>query len=109
MMKNTDIYGFGGRDLDSVRKLVEGSVDIEFEARESSFLGGDYFLARSSSDEKWTLRSNYSPEDDDWYEDSHRNHRILLLLEGTERSEDIERRLVRFEGIALLRREPWPV
>lgn len=105
MMKRFDVYGSESLSLDEAARLVEVALGVSVEARESSFLGGEYFYFRGSGDpfEELIVQANFEDEDGYLAEADFPSHKTLVY---TAQSNDlVDARLRGLDGLSLLRSE----
>lgn len=101
-----DLYGFLSDDIDAARNLLEASLGIQFEVRDSDYLGGKYFQWGKTSNEHFVLKRNVDPIDDELAEMSFPNHRILFYVNDTSRSVYLQKRINKeAKNFVLLRHE----
>ena len=62
-------YGFVGTDLDGVADALAPALGLQWEQRESSFRGGNYFLCRRGAEE-FILQINWDTLDGEPFEDA---------------------------------------
>lgn len=104
-MKSYDLYGFKDRNLEDARQAIEDALGIKFASHESLYLAGEYFRYGTGDDEHYILRRNLDPFDGEPAEPSFPGMNILLYINKTERSSEIERLLIsKISGMLLLRR-----
>lgn len=109
-----DLYGYLGDDLDKAKDDAEGLLQIEMEARESFFMGGDYFLYESGKarDEYITIRPNVDLIDGGPDEIDFPDYKFLLragLLRDLARAVEIQKKITPPSGnFVLLQREEIP-
>ena len=84
-----DLYGFLLDDIERAKYLLEASLGIKFEVRDSDYQGGGYFQYGKTSDEHFVLKRNVDPIDDEPAEMSFPNHKILFYVNDTLRSRDV--------------------
>lgn len=107
-----DLYGFEGEDIDVARHLVEGGLEIELDAHESLYRGGDYYRQELGNGEL-TLQANKDllwqdsdPFEEQWAEPEFAAYAVLLYIEGHSDSDAIKDQLTkRIPQIHFLRRE----
>lgn len=105
-MPTYDLYGFLSDDINGAKNLLETSLGIQFEVRDSDYQGGDYFQWGKASDEHFVLKRNIDPIDGEPAEMTFPEHRILLYVNDTSRSADLQERIIRgARSFVLLRHE----
>jgi hypothetical protein len=101
-----DLYGFLSIDIDEAKNLLEAAINIKFEARESSYQGGNYFRSGKTSHEHFVLKRNIDPYDDEPAEMSFPEYPTLFYVNDTLRSDDLQEKMARrAESFVLLRHE----
>lgn len=96
-MTNYLMFGFRAGDLIEIRSLVEERLGIKLLPHESSFHAGEYFRSGLPGNENFILQNNYDAADSDWTVPNHMDLPILLFVNETTRSTEIEEAL---EGLA---------
>jgi hypothetical protein len=105
-MRTDDLYGFRYDDLETARAAVEHALGIRLAAHESSYFGGDYYRLGRMREEHFILRRNIDLLDNEPAELEFPKMGILLYVEGTERSRELEQILTsKIPGLLLLRRK----
>ena len=99
----SDLYGVVTDSLDRARTMVEETLDIQMEARDSHYLG-PYYLAKNG-DERLTLRINYDSHEREWAEPEFEDTPYLLYVELTRRHQEVGKSLLQSDRIRLLRHE----
>lgn len=101
-----DLYGFMSDDIEGVRSILESSLGIQFDIRESDYQGGKYFQWGKTNDEHFVLKRNIDPIDGEPAEISFPVHHILFYVNDTARSADLQERMNQgAKDFALLRHE----
>lgn len=101
-----DLYGFLSDDIDAVRNLLEISLDIQFEIRDSDYQGGEYYKWGKTGNENFVLKRNVDPIDEEPAEMSFPGHKVLFYANDTPRSAYLlEKISQRTKDFALLRHE----
>lgn len=101
-----DLYGFLSDDIDEARNLLEASLGIQFEVRNSEYQGGDYYQWGKTRDEHFVLKRNVDPIDGEPAEMAFPKHRILFYVNDTSRSTALKERLsLETTNFTLLRHE----
>lgn len=104
-MKTHDLYGFGHDDLEAARVAVEQALGIRLIAHESLHRG-DYYRLGRIGEEEFVLQRNFDPFYEEVIENEFPEMHILLYVDETERSEELEQILTsKIPGLKLLRRE----
>lgn len=105
-MKTYDLYGFKDADLEAVQAVVERALTIKFNLHESSYLGGEYYRFGNIGEEEFILQRNFNSFEQEWTEAEFKEISVLLYVNATKYSEEIERKLTsHIRGISLLKRE----
>ena len=89
-MKTFDLYGIKNNDLENARTLIEKILDFKFVAHESSYFGGVYYRYNNVGEEHFILQKNFDLVEDEWFEDKHKNIKILFYVNETNRSRKIK-------------------
>ncbi|MCP2052737.1 UNVERIFIED_ORG: YHS domain-containing protein [Pseudomonas fluorescens] len=100
-----DLYGTEKLCLLSAKGEVERALGETFEERDSSYLGGVYYMLGRSDSENFVLKLNIDPFDGDPVEQSYSSYKILLYVNATNRSPDIEKAIGQGGDFKLLRHE----
>lgn len=100
-----DLYGAEKSCLLSARNDVERALGEIFEERDSSYQGGIYYMWGRSDSENFVLKLNIDPLDGDPVEQNYASYKILLYVNATNRSADIEKVISQGGGFKLLRHE----
>lgn len=101
-----DLYGCMSDDIDGARSLLETSLGIQFESRDSDYQGGDYLQWGKTSHEHFVLKRNVDPIDGEPAEISFPMHQILFYVNDTSRSEELQKKINQeAKSFALLRHE----
>lgn len=91
-----DLYGSGSDDIDRACKDIENALGVTFTARESVYQGGLYYSYRPHGDsgaEKFTLKRNVDPFDDEPVESEFPDAKLLLYVSYTSRASYIQMQL----------------
>ena len=101
-----DLYGFSSSDINEAKNLLEGALDIKFEAHDSSYQGGDYFRSMEITDEHFVLKRNIDPYDNEPVEMLFPGYPILFYVNDTSRSADLQGQMAqKAKSFDLLRHE----
>ncbi|MCU0124080.1 hypothetical protein N8H41_08830 [Pseudomonas vlassakiae] len=100
-----DLYGAEKSCLLSARSDVEKALGETFEERDSSYQGGVYYMWGKSDSENFVLKLNADPFDGDPVEQNYASYKILLYVNATNRSTEIEELISQGGGFKLLRHE----
>ncbi|WP_449124234.1 hypothetical protein [Pseudomonas viridiflava] len=100
-----DLYGAEESCLLSARIEVERALGETFEERDSSYQGVIYYMWGRSGSENFVLKLNIDPFDGDPVEQNYAGYKILLYVNATNRSTDIEKMISQEGGFKLLRHE----
>ncbi len=104
-MKTYDLYGFTHDDLEAARVAVEQALGIRLEPHESFYIG-DYYRLGTVGEENFELRRNVDPLDGEPAEQAFPEIGVLLYVNGTERSGELEQILsTKIPGLRLLRQD----
>lgn len=105
-MNNTyDLYGSKNVSLLLARSHIEQVLGILFEERNSTYQGGNYYIFGSRDSENFILKTNLDPFDEKPVEQSFPDCSVLLYINATDRSADIEKTLKKSDCFKLLRHE----
>ena len=105
MTMSYDLYGTKKLSLLSAKDVVERVLGKVFEERDSSYQGGVYYMWGGSDSENFILKLNIDPFDGDPVEQKYPEHKILLYVNATNRSSDIEEAIRQGGDFKLLRHE----
>jgi hypothetical protein len=104
-----DLYGFISDDIEQAKNILESSLGIKFDIRESDYQGGEYFKWGRNNGEQFVLKRNVDPIDGEPAEISFSTHPILFYVNDTARSMELQDRISqKAKGFALLRHEDLP-
>ncbi|WP_082386886.1 hypothetical protein [Achromobacter kerstersii] len=85
-----DLYGFKGVNILEVKSKIEKNLNFSFEERESSYQGGVYYKFSKGGSESFVLKINTDPFDGEAVEQIFSGYSILLYVDMTLRSEEIQ-------------------
>lgn len=88
-----DLYGFMSDDIEGARTILEFALGIQFNIRESDYQGGKYLQWGETNDEHFVLKRNVDPIDGEPAEMAFPVHQILLYVNDTGRSADLQERI----------------
>lgn len=88
-----DLYEIRAKSLERARKAVESALEINLYEHESSYHGGIYYRLNDVGQEHFILQKNFDPFEDDWFEIDFKDAQILLYVNMTERSKEIQQLL----------------
>lgn len=101
-----DLYGFTSDNLQAVRSMLESSLSIRFDERESEYHEGEYFQWGKNQNEHFVLKRNIDPYDREPSETTFPTHQILFYVNDTVRSQDLQEQLSKgAKDFILLRHE----
>lgn len=100
-----DLYGAKNLSLMLAREHVEKLLGVSLNERNSCYQGGDYYMYGSNKYENFILKVNLDPFDDVPVELCFHEYSILLYINATDRSSDIEDAIKKGECFELLRHE----
>lgn len=104
-MKVCDLYGFQHDDLENARYSIEDALGVTLTPHESLYYGGLYFRLGRLGEEHLILRRNLDLIDNEPEEQEYPEMEIVLYINETLRSQEIERILSQqVPTIELLRR-----
>lgn len=92
-MPTSDTYGFKGQSLEKARDYIEVALGIKFKLHDSSYLGGDYYRSGTQTGEHYILRRNWDIVQNEVEYEEYMEYPVLLQVEDTERSLDIQAKL----------------
>jgi hypothetical protein len=104
-MSTYDLYGAASEDLRVVKTLLERSLGVIFEERDGDYQGGIYYIFGDTAAEHLVLKRNLDPFDGDATESDFPDSKILLYVNDTHRSADLEGAIRQIGSLTLLRRE----
>ncbi|HDS1530896.1 TPA: hypothetical protein QEK88_000719 [Stenotrophomonas maltophilia] len=105
-MKNTyDLYGAKGHDLYPAMRIAEATLGVIFEEKDSSYQGGVYYKFKGDGSENIVIKMNVDPFDGGVAEMEFPEHSVLLYVNSTKRSSELEGAIGRCGVFELLRRE----
>jgi hypothetical protein len=87
---HSDLYGSTSRDLETVKTAVEDALGCRLEPHESTYQGGDYYRADLISGESIVVKKNIDPFDGKPVETKFPRYPILVYVNHTSRSSDIQ-------------------
>jgi len=94
--------------LAEAKEIFEELLTLQFEARESTYQGGEYFHAGSRTGEEFELKENVDPFDDDPAEMNFPEFPTLLYINATLRSDELRGIMEHARGsFSLLRDEDF--
>ena len=105
-MKNIyDLYGAKDHDLYSAMRIAEAALGVTFEEKGSSYQGGVYYRFKGHGSENIIIKVNIDPFDGDPAEAAFPAYSVLLYVNSTGRSSELEAAIGRCRVFKLLRRE----
>lgn len=105
MTMSYDLYGAKKLSLLSAKVDMERTLGKVFEESDSSYQGGIYYMSGGIDSENFILKLNIDPFDGDPAEQKYPEHEVLLYVNATERSSDIEEAMRQSADFELLRHE----
>jgi hypothetical protein len=104
-MKTFDLYGFRKDNLEDARIAFQQALGVTMVPRDSLYLGGSYYRYASSGQENFMIRRNLDPFDGEPAELDFPDMPVLLYVNETERSRELEQILTtNIPSLVLLRR-----
>ena len=100
-----DLYGSLSDDIHGAKEILEKTLGIRLESRDSGYMGGEYFQFGQTSDEHFVLKRNHDPFDGGPAEMSFPLHRILLYLNDTTRATELREKILETKRFVALRHE----
>lgn len=101
-----DLYGIEAESLDDAKAILERLLVCSFEERESTYHAGTYYTFGDETGEHFMLKENRDPFENTPAEDSFPNSKLLLYVNETTRSKELQDVLARGgDAIMLLRHE----
>ncbi|SRR6266481_969503 len=88
-----DLYGILSADITEAKESLEAALDVNFEARESTYQGGEYFVFGKRASENFVLKRNLDPIDGEPAEMKFPEYPILLYINDTLRSSDLQKKI----------------
>jgi hypothetical protein len=101
-----DLYGSKSLDLEELSSAVEKALGMVLQRHESSYLGGDYFVAGDPRDEEIVVQKNDIGDEgtEELAEPQFDEYPILLRVNASTRGDEIRERLLVIAGVDFLRR-----
>jgi hypothetical protein len=101
-----DLYGTATLTLEELGVAAQDVLGLDLERHESSYLGGDYFLAGSLDGEHFVIQRNRADDDgeDGVAEPEFADYAVLLQVNATGRADELKSRLATIQGLTFLRR-----
>lgn len=101
-----DLYGIEAESLDGAKVIIEKLLACSFEERESTYHAGTYYTFGDEAGEHFMLKENRDPFEDVPAEDSFPDSKLLLYVNETLRSGELQETLAKAgDAIILLRHE----
>lgn len=100
-----DLYGAEKTCLLSARSDLERALGETFEERDSSYQSGIYYMWGRGDSENFVLKLNIDTFDGGSVEQNCASYKVLLYVNATNRSSDIEKMISQGSGFKLLRHE----
>jgi hypothetical protein len=100
-----DLYGIKAATLSDARNLIEKLLSHQFEEHESDYHRGPYFVFGKKGGENFELNINLDPFENVPNEDSFPDDKILLYVNNTNRSREVQSVLEASNLVRLLRHE----
>jgi len=100
-----DLYGARCLCLLQAKVHAENSLGVSFEERNSTYQGGSYYISGNRGEENFILKLNLDSFDEEPVEQDFSDFSVLLYINATTRSSDIERAIRDGGGFELLRHE----
>jgi hypothetical protein len=104
-MSYYDLYGINKLGMKEARQAVEECLGVSLSENDSDYQGGVYYTYGDLSGEHLILKLNKDPFEEEPAEDEFPQHSIVLYVNDTSRSYDIEAALSQSDDIKHLRRE----
>ncbi|WP_017454446.1 hypothetical protein [Herbaspirillum rubrisubalbicans] len=87
------LYGVMSENMEEVKESLEVALNLNFEARESAYQGGQYFVSGKRTTENFVLKRNLDPIDGEPVELKFPEYPILLYINDTSRSLEIMKKI----------------
>lgn len=100
-----DLYGAKTLTLLLAREHIEGILGVSLDERNSTYQGGVYYMLGSNESENFILKVNLDPFDDEPVEQNFPDYPVLLYINATARSSDVEEAIKKGACFKLLRHE----
>ncbi len=101
-----DLYGIEAESLDEAKAIVERLLSCTFQEHDSSFHAGKYYLSGDERGEHLMLKHNRDPFEDVPAEGKFPESKLLLYVNETMRSKDVQDALAKQgDRITLLRHD----
>lgn len=99
MKRRFDTYGWTDGSLEEVAAQIEQILNLTLEARESYFLGGDYYLWKDDGGRRLSLQPNAQDDEGNLAEQD--RPELTLVLYAVDIESEILERLESISGIRL--------
>jgi hypothetical protein len=100
-----DLYEIKVPTITDAKFLLESRLSLKFEKHYSSYHRGQYFVCGQMGEENFEIKINLDPFEDVPNEDDFPDCKILLYVNNTHRSGELQSALIESEAIELLRSE----
>ncbi|WP_083196199.1 hypothetical protein [Pseudomonas sp. AU12215] len=100
-----DLYGAKALSLLLAREHIEEMFGVSLDERNSTYQGGTYYMLGSNDSENFILKLNLDPFDDEPVEQNFPDYPVLLYINATTRSSDVEGAIKEGACFKLLRHE----
>jgi len=97
-----DLYAVEAASIGEARTLIEGLLSTSLEEHESSFHRGPYYSRGQMGEENLELKLNLDPYEDEPNEDEFPDRAILLYVNKTGRSSELNEALSKSNGAVFL-------
>lgn len=100
-----DLYGSKRQDIQELRGMLEKKLGVSFEARESGYMGGEYFRSGALGSEEFVLRRNVdasTPDLEVVYEEFS-DYPVILEVNATDRADELSQILTSMPDLESLR------
>lgn len=103
-----DLYGCKLSVLTDAKRSLESLLGVQFERRNSSYQGGEYYRHGAEAAEHFILKKNIDPYDDEPAEAKFPDYPILFYVNASERPAQLRDGIERLgEGFILLRHDDF--
>lgn len=103
--KSYDLYGIECEGIDITKAVIETLLNIVMVAHESGYHCGEYYRFNDVGQEHFILQYNYDDFEDEWTEEAYSKYPLLLFVNETLRSNELEECLRNDKKIVLLKHQ----
>jgi hypothetical protein len=113
-MRKNYYFTFGSQlgDLEAVKEYLNERLELEFEARESSYLG-EYYKYSGKSADRISIEKNFNQNENEWREENFMQFPVLIYVSISDgknsdkesKSKYLKNALMELDNIQLLRED----